>query len=1121
MKLKTLLLAAGIIASVACASAQTEIGRLTYATDWGESESNSAFADFDSWASQFTVTPPNITSKAQILSGGVSLAKARRHAFAELIKTDPQKALALTVPASVRQRLPAEVVNELETRVSGIGDYSVVAVLPVKGGPPIERIQRFVHLNGQTYRAYVYGRRLGETCKNGIPLHGVVLDGVMAAHEGAIRELETNETQYPTKQIIDLRSAVEKAVTVPALVLGEMGGTLYRFATLPQMQQSEVQLEAAEAGINPSPLEAAINVMKGNGKSGTGVTPKDSPTPWTTGLKTVLIIRIDFYDLPGDPSESGDSTIYTQSYVQNLADTQVSPFYQHSSYGLTSLTNIVTTQVLRMPRTAAYYVANDVYGYQLGTDAEQKAAINYNLTNYDRVVILFSSLRSFPGAQQNVFGSANGWSNIGGQTVWVNGALYFGVLAHELGHTYGVYHGNLWQVHDGNPISRNGTDVEYGDTFDVMGENHSDTRTDFNPWFKNIFGWISDTQVQTVTVSGTYRIFAYDSDNYSAPSGERLALKIVKDSTHNYWIGCKRNFTDNPSMENGAYVFWGYNYNRQSDLLDMTTPGVNIQDAALALGAIFTDTATNITIRPVAVGGIAPNKYVDVQISFGPNPPLSPVITMQPSNQIVTLGNNTIFTITGSGNPAPRYHWQFQASGSTIWIDLSDNGTYHGSGTASLTVVQPGIAASGIQFRCIITNTSGSVTSSPPAVLSVNAPLVVTTLAGLAGTSGSANGTGTNATFNTPWGIAVDKTGNSIYVADYYWGLIRRITPSGTVTTLASYFYGPQGVAVDASESVYVADSYHQQLRMVSPAGMVSTIAGSYGARGSVDGTNGNARFNYPAGIAVDSARNIYVADTGNNMIRRVGLDATGTNWIVSTIAGSTNSGTADGTGTNAQFYSPSGIAVDSARNIYVADTGNWRIRQICLDETGTNWVVSTIAGGVYGSADGIGTNAQFSGPYGVAVANSGNLYVAENNQTIRKITPDKAGTNWVVATIAGLAYNSGSADGAGTNAQFNGPSGIAVDNATNIYIADAFNNTVRVGRYASVIIPTLQISPADNYAILSWPTPVGIFTLESVTNISMTDWTAVAPTPLLINGQNVVTNSVSGKTMFFRLRKH
>src|ERR1019366_2088530 len=235
-------------------------------------------------------------------------------------------------------------------------------------------------------------------------------------------------------------------------------------------------------------------------------------------------------------------------------------------------------------------------------------------------------------------------------------------------------------------------------------------------------------------------------------------------------------------------------------------------------------------------------------------------------------------------------------------------------------------------------------------------------------------------------------------------------------------------------------------IRKVAPVGtnwVVTTIAGSpAGDSGSDDGMNSAARFYQPIGIALDGAGNLYLADSGNHTIREI--TPVGDNWVVTTIAGTARvAGSDDGTNQAALFNNPWGIAVDASNNVFVADTGNHTIRK--LTPAGTNWVSATIAGtaGVKGSANGANQTARFDGPTGLAVDAAGRLYVADaNNDTIRMLTP--VGTNWVVTTIAGQAQAGGHADGTGADAQFFVPSAITVDTNGYLYVADTYNHTVR-----------------------------------------------------------------------------
>jgi hypothetical protein len=644
------------------AAAQYEAKVLVYSQAWTKQQVEPVYAKFRSWTEQYLARRASNTAfqsaRSSLLSEGIAFARQRRIAIRELIRSDPEQAIALSVSASIRQLLPFEVLRELEARVSGSGDFSVIAALPAKGGPTVEAVQRRVGLNGQNYRAYVYGRRSNQTTKIGIPLHGVAIDGVLALSESSIRELETGEVLEPTKQRVDLTSTPQ-APTSGQLVLGEVGETVYRFRSREQLLAAEAKLEDAEAGIGPNPKRPTSTVLcldpKPQQREGEG-----APNGWTTGNKKVLIIRVDFPDLPGDPTYG--SEVYTAGYVQNLADTQVAPHYLASSYGLTSLTNTVTTQLYRLPQAASNYCTRSDESptlYQLHVDAKALASADYTLGTYDRIAVLFSWLGNIPGSLW-LFG---GRGEVGGANIWLNGNFNLYIVAHELGHTYGLWHANRWQVTDGNPISASGHSAEYGDNFDTMGSGSPPTTADFNPYYKHILGWISPSQIQTITETGTYRINRFDD----ASSTGTLALKVAKDGERSYWIACRRSFTTNTSMQHGVYVIWGYNTltgTSLSDLLDMTTPGDDTQDAALAIGATFTDLSAGVSFLPVSEGGIEPNQYIDVAVTLSDY-----TIT---TSSLPTAGGTT----TGDGTfPGPSLRTvTATAMGGHTFVSWSENG---------------------------------------------------------------------------------------------------------------------------------------------------------------------------------------------------------------------------------------------------------------------------------------------------------------------------------------------------------------------------------------------------------------------------------------------------------------
>lgn len=313
------------------------------------------------------------------------------------------------------------------------------------------------------------------------------------------------------------------------------------------------------------------------------------------------------------------------------------------------------------------------------------------------------------------------------------------------------------------------------------------------------------------------------------------------------------------------------------------------------------------------------------------------------------------------------------------------------------------------------------------------------------GVAGCEDGPGVSARFNFPQGLAVDALGN-VYVADTCNNRIRKISVEGVVSTLAgdgrcgfkdgigtaSRFEYPTGIALDGDGNLYVADQDNHLIRMISAAGRVSTLAGD-GRPGYRDGDYRRARFNYPSGVAVDAAGNIYVADQGNHRIRVVKPSG-----AVSTLAGDGNGSFCDGTGVHASFNFPSSVAVDRAGQVFVADSYNNLVRKITSSGT-----VTTLAGDGHGSyKDGKNVGAQFNYPYGIAVDLAGYVLVADTyNNRVRKISPTGC-----VTTLAGAGQRACS-DGSGAAAAFNYPTGLASDGVGNIFVADAGNSRIRVLR--------------------------------------------------------------------------
>lgn len=507
-------------------------------------------------------------------------------------------------------------------------------------------------------------------------------------------------------------------------------------------------------------------------------------------------------------------------------------------------------------------------------------------------------------------------------------------------------------------------------------------------------------------------------------------------------------------------------------------------------GSVFITDSMSHTIRKLSSAGqVSTFAGLPGQSGYGDGSGLAVTfnnpssIALDPAGNLVVAdtGNNTIRMITPAGVVSTLAGKGGVLSGSTNGIGQKArfNAPY------GLAVAGDGTIYVADSYNC----TLRKIAPTPKDGGGVD--YVVTTLAGTAGLKGSADGTGSAARFLVPTGLAVDGDGN-VYVADYGAHTIRKVTPAGVVTTLAGLagsagtangagsvarFNQPYKLALDANGDLLVADHGNNAIRKVLADGTVSTYAGLPGtdSAGSEDGNVSEARFRQPIALAV-AAGDVFVADSGNQVIRKIAAGTT-----VSTVAGSTShSGNLDGAGFEARFLAPKAAVVDSTGVIYVSDSGNNCIRKItpeglvstfvgaggnllepegmALDALGNLYVadtgnhvikrvtsagvVSTFAGtaGLSGTTDGTGAAARFNEPTGLALDGGGNLYVADyGNHAIRLIT--SAGE---VSTLAGKIGVAGGTNGVGTNSYFRHPRSLALDPSGNLYVADMDNNAIR-----------------------------------------------------------------------------
>ena len=345
---------------------------------------------------------------------------------------------------------------------------------------------------------------------------------------------------------------------------------------------------------------------------------------------------------------------------------------------------------------------------------------------------------------------------------------------------------------------------------------------------------------------------------------------------------------------------------------------------------------------------------------------------------------------------------------------------------------------------------------------------IINTFAG--GWSGD-GGQATAASIAGPRGVALDSYGN-IYITEAFNNRIRKITASGTITTVVGNGTGeysgdggpatsaglnsPYGITLDSSGNLYIADASNNRIRKVDPAGVITTVAGNGTAGFSGDnGPATSASLKTPQGVAVDASGNLYIADSSNYRIRKVD-----TSGIITTFAGNGNylfSGDG-GPAISAGLFAPRGVAVDPSGNIIIADTGHYRIRKV-----DTSGIISTVAGNgtaAYSGDGGPAVSASFISPWGVAVA-SGNIYVADSsNDRIRMV--DSSG---MITTIAGNGVAGYTGDGVlATSSNLNSPYAVALSASGSIYIADMSNHRVRMaGNIQTVSLREVVVDSSGN----------------------------------------------------------
>ena len=592
------------------------------------------FEDFRRWTENLTVAGAGVD-----LQQGIKLAQQRRHELLALIEKDPRRALELAVPDSVRQQLPEEIVALLEERVDAKGDLLVQSTsLDNDRGCLTTRAATLQ--DGRVFDTHTYGRRGAMPTRDNIAIHGVALDGKLAMSEFAGRVLEPSEVaaRVEAGQVLGESQEQTDAADGPVIAFGDD-----RMIPYPDENQAiAALLDAASAEQSGTTAALAADLD--------GVI---AATPWTEGQKTLLIIRVDFSDFPGQVVS--DATLGQLIVDMNSVYTDMSS--GKSSFALVGQGSAITPTV-RMPRPSSDYAIWNLLSRVLNDARPAAAAAGYNYLNYTNEVVVFGSTPVIAGTA--------GTANVGARGAWLyNSQWNLKTCAHEIGHNLGAPHSGAWDTDDGTVIGP-GEVQAYGNVFDIMGVGSSSTfLRHFGASVKNYFDWVPVTDLVKVTTNGTTTTRFRAMDKNQADGNKRALVVDRANSSDDYWIEYRQLYGTSYGMQNGVLVNWasingGY---QQPLLLDMRPDTPEKTDAVLPIGKTFSDTAAGIHITPVARGtDLDGVNWIDVTVNRGAvSGNLSPTANISGTNANPAINVSVNFTCTASdpNGDTLAYFWDW------------------------------------------------------------------------------------------------------------------------------------------------------------------------------------------------------------------------------------------------------------------------------------------------------------------------------------------------------------------------------------------------------------------------------------------------------------------------------